>query len=129
MISLLWWLAHLHVAGQQLFQVGSAITESVGVVADINPVNSFPRDANGSDMPQSPQLSRVNDALARVTTTLPASATVTPVTVTFTKSSGDIDHNMLDYKTKAGEELYKLATMLLYESYRSRTRTFFHFSI
>jgi hypothetical protein len=125
-----------NVAGQQLFQVGSAITESVGVVADINPVNSFPRDANGSDMPQSPQLTRVNDALARVTTaavatttTLPASATVTPVTVTFTKSSGDIDHNMLDYKTKAGEVLYKLATMLLYESYRSRTRTFFHFSI
>jgi hypothetical protein len=125
-----------NVAGHQLFQVGSVITEYVGVVADINPGNSFPRDANGSDMPQSPQLTRVNDALASATTaavattsTPPASATVTPVTVTFAKSSDDIDHYILDYKTEAGEELYKLATMLLYENYRSRTRTFFHFSI
>jgi hypothetical protein len=122
-----------NVAGQSSWEW---ITESVGVVADINPVNSFPRDANGSDMPQPPQLTRVNDALARATTaavtpttTPPASATVTPATVTFAKSSGDIDHNILDYKTKVGEELYRLATMLLYESYGSRTRTFLHFSI
>jgi hypothetical protein len=52
------------VAGQQLFQMGSVITDSEGVVTDINPANGVPRDANGEDIPQPTQLTRVNDLMA-----------------------------------------------------------------
>jgi hypothetical protein len=117
------------VAGQQLFQVGSVVTDAAGVVADINPANGIPRDANGADIPQPPQLTRVNDlmanavaratnaALATTTTTTapPAVVTVTPMPVTFARAPGRVDRNIIDYKTKGGEALYKRATMSLYE--------------
>jgi hypothetical protein len=110
------------VAGQQLFQVGSAVTDSAGVVADINPANGIPRDANGVDIPQPPQLTRVNDLLANAvaratnaaletTTAPPAVVRVTPMTVTFARAPGRVDRNIIDYKTKGGEALYKRATM------------------
>jgi hypothetical protein len=99
------------VAGQQLFEGGSVVTDSAGVVADINPANGVPSDANGVNIPQPPQLTRVNDLMANAmaratnaalatTTAPPAVATVTPMTVTFARAPGRVDRNTIDYKKR-----------------------------
>jgi hypothetical protein len=80
----------------------------------------------GVDIPQPPQLSRVNDLMANAvaratnaaletTTAPPAVVTVTPMTVTCARAPGRVDRNIIDYKTRGGEALYKRATMSLYE--------------
>jgi hypothetical protein len=87
------------------------VTDSVGVVADINPANGVPSDANGVEIPQPPQLTRVKNLMANAiaratyaalatTTAPPAVATVTPMTVTFARAPGRVDRHTIDYKRK-----------------------------
>lgn len=106
--------------GHPLYQLHGGVVDAAGNAAVINPINGIPTDAAGLDIPQPPQLTRVNDLLANAT----ANATLTafaaaraaplPTRVTFARTPGRVNRDIIDYTTKTGEALYKQAIKSLY---------------